>query len=169
MIRRPPRSTLFPYTTLFRSRCRRKSRGKQQFFAAAPGRERPAYLHGSAGSTDPGVALGRQWWILGAAPASFGICGLYSHEPGAPTEDRFRGQPEPARAGSSGFAAGKSFEQGNRQQAEYRRTHGEVSRLEPAEQVRGAPACRPDSAYVPAPVVAGLICTLNASLFPTPF
>src|SRR5208282_6214822 len=24
MIRRPPRSTLFPYTTLFRSRCRRK-------------------------------------------------------------------------------------------------------------------------------------------------
>src|SRR3712207_9462863 len=25
MIRRPPRSTLFPYTTLFRSRCRRAS------------------------------------------------------------------------------------------------------------------------------------------------
>src|SRR4029079_19835861 len=25
MIRRPPRSTLFPYTTLFRSRCRRSS------------------------------------------------------------------------------------------------------------------------------------------------
>src|SRR2546430_12186795 len=24
MIRRPPRSTLFPYTTLFRSRCKRK-------------------------------------------------------------------------------------------------------------------------------------------------
>src|SRR3712207_7734245 len=31
MIRRPPRSTLFPYTTLFRSD------------AAAPGRPRPAY------------------------------------------------------------------------------------------------------------------------------
>src|SRR2546430_7626914 len=27
MIRRPPRSTLFPYTTLFRSRRRRKHRG----------------------------------------------------------------------------------------------------------------------------------------------
>src|SRR2546427_8575511 len=27
MIRRPPRSTLFPYTTLFRSRARLKSRG----------------------------------------------------------------------------------------------------------------------------------------------
>src|SRR2546422_8232263 len=27
MIRRPPRSTLFPYTTLFRSRCRRSTAG----------------------------------------------------------------------------------------------------------------------------------------------
>src|SRR5256885_7461357 len=27
MIRRPPRSTLFPYTTLFRSRCRRGVQG----------------------------------------------------------------------------------------------------------------------------------------------
>src|SRR2546430_4488906 len=27
MIRRPPRSTLFPYTTLFRSRCEAESRG----------------------------------------------------------------------------------------------------------------------------------------------
>src|SRR2546430_3858437 len=30
MIRRPPRSTLFPYTTLFRSRDRRRRVGKQQ-------------------------------------------------------------------------------------------------------------------------------------------
>src|SRR2546430_7099405 len=28
MIRRPPRSTLFPYTTLFRSRCGRDPRGR---------------------------------------------------------------------------------------------------------------------------------------------
>src|SRR5688572_31314191 len=28
MIRRPPRSTLFPYTTLFRSRARTRSRGE---------------------------------------------------------------------------------------------------------------------------------------------
>src|SRR5436309_4870190 len=34
MIRRPPRSTLFPYTTLFRSAVRRLLRG-------APGRPRP--------------------------------------------------------------------------------------------------------------------------------
>src|SRR5438105_10812321 len=30
MIRRPPRSTLFPYTTLFRSRTKRKHGGEQQ-------------------------------------------------------------------------------------------------------------------------------------------
>src|SRR5438067_8528773 len=35
MIRRPPRSTLFPYTTLFRS-CRRRARGRR------PRRNRPA-------------------------------------------------------------------------------------------------------------------------------
>src|SRR5256885_11933105 len=29
MIRRPPRSTLFPYTTLFRSRCRLSSRRRR--------------------------------------------------------------------------------------------------------------------------------------------
>src|SRR6266699_5991018 len=40
MIRRPPRSTLFPYTTLFRSRCR----------AAWPGLAR---------ATDPGLARRR--------------------------------------------------------------------------------------------------------------
>src|SRR3712207_7246950 len=28
MIRRPPRSTLFPYTTLFRSKCRPQERGQ---------------------------------------------------------------------------------------------------------------------------------------------
>src|SRR5215216_1131026 len=40
MIRRPPRSTLFPYTTLFRSRAavRRRSRG---LAAPAPGRRSP--------------------------------------------------------------------------------------------------------------------------------
>src|SRR5438477_4134125 len=36
MIRRPPRSTLFPYTTIFRSRCRRRHRGRR-FFARGTG------------------------------------------------------------------------------------------------------------------------------------
>src|SRR5947208_6342533 len=35
MIRRPPRSTLFPYTTLFRSRARRTGRGGEQHVLAA--------------------------------------------------------------------------------------------------------------------------------------
>src|SRR3712207_8562894 len=39
MIRRPPRSTLFPYTTLFRSRQRALRRGRRQ---AHQGRERSA-------------------------------------------------------------------------------------------------------------------------------
>src|SRR5258707_6111993 len=40
MIRRPPRSTLFPYTTLFRSgRCRRHRHGEDR-----PRRRRPARL-----------------------------------------------------------------------------------------------------------------------------
>src|SRR3712207_7523075 len=47
MIRRPPRSTLFPYTTLFRSRQRRADRRRRP---AAPSR------HGSACS-----ALSRRW------------------------------------------------------------------------------------------------------------
>src|SRR5256885_9699941 len=34
MIRRPPRSTLFPYTTLFRSEARRNSQIKQAWFQA---------------------------------------------------------------------------------------------------------------------------------------
>src|SRR6266480_6377179 len=41
MIRRPPRSTLFPYTTLFRSRPRRPSRaGRQPAGSRSAGRSR---------------------------------------------------------------------------------------------------------------------------------
>src|SRR5438874_2922464 len=46
MIRRPPRSTLFPYTTLFRSR----RRGQPE-----PGRQQPA----AASADEPGPRLGR--------------------------------------------------------------------------------------------------------------
>src|SRR2546421_2325897 len=41
MIRRPPRSTLFPYTTLFRSQCRGRC-------AAAPGSRRRSRGRGSS-------------------------------------------------------------------------------------------------------------------------
>src|SRR3712207_7326261 len=37
MIRRPPRSTLFPYTTLFRSRQRQRGGSARRAAAAAPG------------------------------------------------------------------------------------------------------------------------------------
>src|SRR3989475_4934524 len=55
MIRRPPRSTLFPYTTLFRSRMERA----QDF--VLPEKQRTRYLRTSAGSLpkrSPG-SLGR--------------------------------------------------------------------------------------------------------------
>src|SRR2546425_8618903 len=58
MIRRPPRSTLFPYTTLFRSPRGRSKRQRPASLAGVPGvqcRERRAHDHrrdqGSAGST----------------------------------------------------------------------------------------------------------------------
>src|SRR2546421_8738398 len=46
MIRRPPRSTLFPYTTLFRSRCVRRERGRDQ-----PGRGDEAHRRPDRKST----------------------------------------------------------------------------------------------------------------------
>src|SRR5438067_5167926 len=36
MIRRPPRSTLFPYTTLFRSSQKRSLQRRSRFFATSP-------------------------------------------------------------------------------------------------------------------------------------
>src|SRR6267142_744896 len=40
MMRRPPRSTLFPYTTLFRSRCRTRRRGPDQGYLGPAHRAR---------------------------------------------------------------------------------------------------------------------------------
>src|SRR3712207_859834 len=67
MIRRPPRSTLFPYTTLFRSQ-RRMSR--RELPARSPGRARPARRAGSsaeqgrqANCWQPASRLG--CWALG--------------------------------------------------------------------------------------------------------
>src|SRR5256885_13149248 len=45
MIRRPPRSTLFPYTTLFRSRKRKSSRHSWQSSILAPRGQRPLVKH----------------------------------------------------------------------------------------------------------------------------
>src|SRR5258708_19026947 len=63
MIRRPPRSTLFPYTTLFRSiTCRRSdvmSKGKKRS-GARPGRPQP--LRGTKGKRK-----GARLWYLATA------------------------------------------------------------------------------------------------------
>src|SRR5260221_2019963 len=53
MIRRPPRSTLFPYTTLFRSLCRvcRKAEGKSHIHEGTGGCDCPSsFLTSRAGS-----------------------------------------------------------------------------------------------------------------------
>src|SRR3712207_8670076 len=56
MIRRPPRSTLFPYTTLFRSP-RRRERGRRA--AAGPARgDRARGTHPGPGAHQPGHVLG---------------------------------------------------------------------------------------------------------------
>src|SRR4051812_49577492 len=54
MIRRPPRSTLFPYTTLFRSEKVFRSSGKSR--ASAPGGppgKYPEHVHHTSGSATP--------------------------------------------------------------------------------------------------------------------
>src|SRR2546426_10752908 len=50
MIRRPPRSTLFPYTTLFRSRSPRAGTGRGR--GPAPRRDRPPGERGPPGARD---------------------------------------------------------------------------------------------------------------------
>src|SRR3712207_8963018 len=59
MIRRPPRSTLFPYTTLFRSRAGRRGRGG-------------AHDRGAPARGAPGVARGRRERRRGDRPADGG-------------------------------------------------------------------------------------------------
>src|SRR2546422_9160008 len=51
MIRRPPRSTLFPYTTLFRSRSRGRERSSAR--TSAPGRERGSHARTKTSDATP--------------------------------------------------------------------------------------------------------------------
>src|SRR2546422_2580254 len=60
MIRRPPRSTLFPYTTLFRSRARGRARaGEPQGAVRLRHRARPAEPPGRGDADVPALAGGR--------------------------------------------------------------------------------------------------------------
>src|SRR2546427_9513791 len=69
MIRRPPRSTLFPYTTLFRSACRAGgARAHADRGAAVAARARAGIQTRAQASR--GIRGARGDWRLGAAPAS---------------------------------------------------------------------------------------------------
>src|SRR3712207_7039768 len=68
MIRRPPRSTLFPYTTLFRSRSDVMSKGKKRS-GARPGRPQP--LRGTKGKRK-----GARLWYVGGQDRKSGSAGM---------------------------------------------------------------------------------------------
>src|SRR2546427_11463951 len=55
MIRRPPRSTLFPYTTLFRSGLNRAKTWYTQAFQQQPYFDEPFYIGFNIGGYEPGV------------------------------------------------------------------------------------------------------------------
>src|SRR5207247_11048060 len=57
----------------------------------------------------------------------------------------------PARAGRSRPPPAQLFEQGDRGPARHLGAHGQVPRVEPAREVPGAAAGRPDPAVVPGP------------------
>src|SRR2546427_5121356 len=60
MIRRPPRSTLFPYTTLFRSRgARARGRPSRPDPPAAHRRDHAGLKRAAAGRSADGAAIGR--------------------------------------------------------------------------------------------------------------
>src|SRR3712207_7713819 len=57
MIRRPPRSTLFPYTTLFRSEVGVAAVRVQELHPARLGANRPELLAGPEGAVDHGAVV----------------------------------------------------------------------------------------------------------------
>src|SRR5256885_13155218 len=69
MIRRPPRSTLFPYTTLFRSRAVRDGRARRRRDDGVGARRRPAADH----ARPDGGTGGLQRAAAGPLPGA--ICG----------------------------------------------------------------------------------------------
>src|SRR2546422_9446797 len=86
MIRRPPRSTLFPYTTLFRSRIPGRRTGRvpatalphaSSLLDPGGGRSGPTATPRAAARTAPGqsprLCLGETEWRAGPATANAGL------------------------------------------------------------------------------------------------
>src|SRR5438132_7271072 len=59
MIRRPPRSTLFPYTTLFRSHCGGHRRRRKEWPCPLPSSENRGHLPSAPGLSSTISELGR--------------------------------------------------------------------------------------------------------------
>src|SRR3712207_7347092 len=77
MIRRPPRSTLFPYTTLFRSLEHFRTRATPRFFAGFDEAEHEGGRVGNAAGSDESAreareVLAHRWPLLGYGALEFG-------------------------------------------------------------------------------------------------
>src|SRR3712207_8405692 len=78
MIRRPPRSTLFPYTTLFRSRSRAASYGQDDVPAKAE--EKAANCAAKGESPAKGTSTGSGRYSVSEPPAVWPIVSTRSEE-----------------------------------------------------------------------------------------
>src|SRR3989449_5291905 len=84
MIRRPPRSTLFPYTTLFRSRSSHRSAGVRGSGRAAQRGRRPDVLMAGGAGPDPQLLARARGALLGL---------VAGNQPGGPPQ-----RPRPPKA-----------------------------------------------------------------------
>src|SRR2546425_11121348 len=107
MIRRPPRSTLFPYTTLFRSRDRGRPAPPRAARAGGvrgqrEGRDRDGALRAQRAWRRAGASRGRGFPTRGASGIVAEVGGAdadrseleHEEEPAEGEDDRCRGQPE---------------------------------------------------------------------------
>src|SRR2546430_3159379 len=94
MIRRPPRSTLFPYTTLFRSRPRR-ARRDPRFPAALEVTARVAIAAGDPGGIGPEISLRSEEHTSELQSQSNLVCRLLLEKKKCPSSRHSRSPPPP--------------------------------------------------------------------------
>src|SRR3989441_4238664 len=105
MIRRPPRSTLFPYTTLFRSRSRCAARELLRRGGCRLLRRPAAVLRRAHLPAPPAAARRRHRLVAArAAPVRPGVAARRGAEPALPRlggHPRLRHPPQPAAVGAA--------------------------------------------------------------------